>query len=377
MGNTMGHFGIIMYYYDSVWMRSWAWTNLVASVQDNYETEENKDDAIFFGAYMTTPISQLRKQVTEECGPINKLIVYQSEPLTSTHNSINSLFPSYRKIIDSIREADEVWEFDYENALLLQKEGINVKYKPPVYTERLNHITTSDNPEIDVLFYGSFSERRAKFIRSFQDGYAYPYDGTEKIFQNFNLVWAWNLSYEKLQKYIANSKIILNLHPYDGESRQQTVRIFYALCNNKTIMSEKSNINYFGDSIHEFHDIQSMGNVLVDLLRNDKWKIKPQNYSKHFLNLKTRSNIAIFYDIEIGDDWKNKFSNQVYQLQLKGLYDAADYMHFNHKEDLPMNFYKVNRYTRDLNIDTAINDFRSINSNYKIIKVTNEVICEV
>lgn len=367
-----------MYYYASEWMTSWAWKNLIAMVQENYETEENKDDVIIFGAYMNNAISDLRNQIMRESGPFNKLIVYQTEPLVSTHNSVNPLFPSYQKIIDKLRDADEVWEFDYENAVLLLKAGINVKYKPPVHTNFLNRIKTKDNPEIDVLFYGGFSDRRARLIRTLHDGFAYSLaDDSGKIFQNFNLVWTWNLSYEKLEEYIANCKIILNLHPYDGESRQQTVRMFYLLSNNKTIISERADINYFGDSIHEFHDTQSLGNTLVHLLRNNNWKLKSNNYNKHFLNLKTRSNIAIFYDIETNEDWRNKYLHQVTQLQVKNLYDPADYIHFNYKEDLPLHFYKVNRYSKDLNIDNEITNFRILNPNHKIIKVTNDSMIEI
>lgn len=359
-------------------MTSWAWKNLITMVQENYDTEENKNDAIIFGAYMTTPISFLRKRAIEEHGKINKLIVYQTEPLVSTHNSVNPLFPSYKKIIDDLREADEVWEFDYQNAVLLLKEGINVKYKPPVYTKSLKQFETRDNPEIDVLFYGSFSDRRARLIRTLHDGYAYSLaDDTTQIFQNFNLVWTWNLSYHKLQEYIANCKMILNLHPYDGESRQQTVRMFYLLSNDKTIISEKAEINYFGDSIYEFHDTQSLGDTLVHLLRNDNWKKKRNNYNKHFLNLETRSNIAIFYDIDNKEEWKTKFLNQVYALQVKGLYDSADYMHFNYKEDLPLHFYKVNRFSKNEDMSVEISNFKILNPNYKIIKVSNDSIQEV
>lgn len=349
----------------------WAWNNLISMVQENYETEENQDDAIVFGAYMTTPISELRKQIIQERGQIKKLIVYQSEPLVESHN----IHPT--KIIDALREVDEVWDFDYENTLLLLKHGINAKYKPPVYTQSLKQINNQENPEIDVLFYGSFSDRRAKLIRSFHDGFVCKNKEEIKIFQNFNFIWSWNLSYDLLNQYIGKSKIILSLHPYDGESRQQTVRMFYPLINDKVVISEKSSINYFGDSIHEFDDIQHLGEILISLLDFDQWKTKPKNFNNHFLNLQTRSNTAIFYDIENNEGWQNQFLTQVHSLQIKGIYDKADYIHFNSKEQLPLHFYKVNRYTRGIDVNTEIDNFKFVNSNYKIIKVSNNSIMEV
>lgn len=356
-----------MHYYHNSWM-TWAWQNLIAMVKENYESEENVNDALVFGAYITTPVSRLRDQITSERGSINKLIAYQSEPLVSSHNIPRD------KIISSLREFDEVWEFDYENVILLLKEGINVKYRPPVHTKSLRLIENLENPEIDVLFYGSFSDRRANLIRNFHDGYVYSTEETSRIFQNFNLIWAWNLSYEKLQKYIANSKIILNLHPYDGESRQQTVRMFYPLINDKVIVSEKSSVNYFGDSIHEFSNVQQLGDIIVNQLKDDNWRNKTLNYNKHFLNLGNRSNFAIFYDVDDSGEWEKEYQSQIAKLQNLGIYDKADYIHINHKKELPLYFYRVNRHTVNEDIDSHIDMFKNINSQYKIIKITNNQI---
>jgi hypothetical protein len=48
--------------------------------------------------------------------------------------------------------------------------------------------------------------------------------------------------------------------------------IFYNLINNKCVLSEKSSINYYGDMIVEFSGYQDMGDKMVSLIKDDKWK---------------------------------------------------------------------------------------------------------
>lgn len=357
-----------MKYYSNYWM-SWTWNKLIQMVKENYETEENKDDVICFGSYFFAPASELKRRWEEECGrKFRKIIVYQSEPLVNNHN----FKPDH--MINNIRSADEIWEYDLENAFRLQSMGFeNVKYKPPLMSNSLGHIQNVENPDIDLLFYGSFSSHRAMTLRNLHDGYVMNSDDDLHIFQNMNFVWTWNLKESELDKYIARSKIILNMHPYDGESRQQATRIFYALCNNKQVLSQAGKINYFGDSIYEFQNVQEFGDRLVGLLKNDNWRNKPKNYNKHFLNKSTRSNVAIFYHLND----PNRYGEQIFKLQVKQLFDTADYIHVNSQQHLPLYFSKINRLTTDSSIEQHINSFTLFNPDYKIIRVTDSDIIGV
>lgn len=356
-----------MKYYSNYWMY-WTWNKLIKMVQENYETEEHVDDAICFGSYFFAPADQLKKTwEQEENRKFRKLIVYQSEPLVKNHNQATE------KMIANIRSADEIWEYDYQNVLLLESLGFtNVKYKPPLLTNSLKIINNVENPDIDLLFYGSFSAYRATVFREFQDGYVSWDDDSLNMIQNLSFIWAHNLKEEDLDKYIARSKVILSMHPYAGESRQQTTRIFYALCNDKTVVAQASDINYFGDSIYQFSGAQDLGNLLVDLVIREGWRTKPKNYNKHFLNKQARSNFAIFYDVAEEYDWQYLFESRITNLQHMGLFDTADYIHINHQAPyLPLRFNRVNRTTVGQNIEDHIKDFKRHNPDHSIIKVTN------
>ena len=62
------------------------------------------------------------------------------------------------------------------------------------------------------------------------------------------------------------------MRPYEGECRQQQTRINYALTNNKCVISQKNNINYYGDKIVEFDTKEDLLSKLVYLLDNEKWR---------------------------------------------------------------------------------------------------------
>ena len=56
---------------------------------------------------------------------------------------------------------------------------------------------------------------------------------------------------------------------------QKQTRIFYALINNKWVISEKSDKNYFGNLITEVNideDLSELGNIINDYIYNKKWK---------------------------------------------------------------------------------------------------------
>jgi hypothetical protein len=141
----------------------------------------------------------------------------------------------------------------------------------------LKTIQNSEDPKIDLLFYGSYTQHRADLIVDFQRNIVLQ-DSQKRleIYSKANFVWLFNIDGKDLEKYIADSKIILNLAPYPNSLQQQT-RIFHALNNNKCILSEKVKRNYFSNQIVEFEGVQELYTKTVDLLSDDNWK----NYTNH------------------------------------------------------------------------------------------------
>jgi hypothetical protein len=329
-------------------------------VKENYETPEMLYSSLILGEYVKRSVNDLKKELPKEN---QKIIVYQLEPLVSKH------LWSVDNIINNIRDADEVWDYDLQNIEILNRHGIDAKFKPMRFTRSLQRITNLENPDIDLLFFGGMTDYRNKFLNWF-------WNGTDpKVFYNLNFVWLKNIVDSKLDEFIGRSKIILNLNPYDGETRQQQTRIFYALINNKCVVSQSSPINYFGDSIIEFTNPHSLNNVLQLLLSNDAWRNKSLNYNRSFAF--QHSNIAIFFNISDCENWSNLFDSTIVDLQYSSWYDRSDYIHIGLESHLilPYNLMKVNRYKRiEFGNDTLMDmlKFAKLNPNYKILYIDNQ-----
>jgi hypothetical protein len=179
-------------------------------------------------------------------------------------------------IIESLQGADEVWDYDLDNIEILKQHGIDAKFKPFLYTKALNTIVSNNEPEIDVLFYGTPTAYRGDFFEYFSKSFVHYEGRTSELYQTMNIVNLYNISDHRLSEYIARSKIILNLNPYDGTTIQQQTRIFYPLSNGKCVMSQKSNRNYFGNCIVEFTDCQDFGEKAIELIKTGKWRDYPK-----------------------------------------------------------------------------------------------------
>jgi hypothetical protein len=257
-----------MYYYQN-FSHGNHWEMISKMLMENYETPEHHNSAIMLGLHNKFSIKEIIAG-TPELKTKDKIIVYQTEPLVESH------WFSAEKIIENIREADEVWDYDLQNVEILKRNGIDVKYCPLKYTENIKTINNSAEPEIDLLFYGSYTKNRTKMIDDLLNHYSLSLENeTWTTYANINFVWLFGIYHPELDNHIANSKIILNMNPYDGETRQQQTRIFHALINGKCVISEKSPINYFGDNIVEFSGFQDLGNKVVDILHNNSWRNYP------------------------------------------------------------------------------------------------------
>jgi hypothetical protein len=201
------------------------------------------------GSYLREPISEIRDRF-----PGKRLIIYQLEPLVDDH----WWSPDY--IMEILKEVDEVWDYDIENANKIGSHSIPVKYRPFLYSESLKRINNIQNPDIDVLFYGTLNDRRMNIINSFLRPY----------FSRIKFVFLSNFLESELDEFIGRSKIILNLNAHDNDKQKQS-RIFYAVINNKCVVSEKSRVNYFDDLIKE-SDLMDLPDLIMNLLESERWR---------------------------------------------------------------------------------------------------------
>lgn len=267
-----------MFYWHSKYLPN-VWHSLYRMIEENYN-DGGSDTAIIMGIYV---FCEKQKILSDLPKNINKVIVYQTEPLVDNH------WHTKDKIIENLKTYDEVWEFDYDNYELLLKNGINAKFKPVKYTSSLKKINSNVEQDIDILFYGTLTEHRSKFLDYFFGKYICRSDEEYERYRDKSFVMLNGIDDKRLDEFISRSKIILNLQPHkqmNNMDRQSQVRIFYPLINGKCIVSEKSARNYFGNCIIEMDNPQQFGEIVMDLLMSGDWKNYPNKCSDYqkFIN---------------------------------------------------------------------------------------------
>lgn len=119
----------------------------------------------------------------------------------------------------------EVWDYSERNIERLQGLGLRrIKYLRIGFQKELQRIKKSKNRDIDVLFYGSISERRIRVIEALRESGL-------KVETLFGIYGA------QRDSVIARSKIILNHHTYSSEIFE-IVRVFYLLHNEMAVVAE-------------------------------------------------------------------------------------------------------------------------------------------
>lgn len=206
--------------------------------------------------------------------PGKRIVVYQLEQFFEGSRWFN------QHTHDWLKKADEIWDYDLGNVEFLRNHGFAPKYRPMSYAEGLVDFEHGER-DIDVLFYGSPTLRRAKALSSWMSASAFKY----------TTCWLTGVKGERLVDYLKRAKIVLNIHAFDGYVRQEQVRMFYPVINGCCIASENSKFNEFGKSIVEF-PIDKMNQTLDFMLREEKWKDVSANaarvYREHCENRKPR-----------------------------------------------------------------------------------------
>ncbi|UVK46589.1 glycosyltransferase [Mesorhizobium sp. AR07] len=117
-----------------------------------------------------------------------------------------------------------VWDFNESNSLFLSERiSRPVHYFKMFYVGGLLRILDT-NDDIDVLFYGSFNDRRSKIL-------------DEMRARGLRVEAVYNVFGDQLDRLIARSKVVLNLHFYDS-GQLEIIRVFDLLANKRAVVSE-------------------------------------------------------------------------------------------------------------------------------------------
>lgn len=134
------------------------------------------------------------------------------------------------EIPESVRRifagAYQVWDYSQENIAFLQNLGIHAKHLPLGYHPDLELIPTSHEQDVDVLFFGSISERREALLRRVTE--------TTKL----NVKALAGVYGRERDTWIARSKVVLNVHQFGPGAPLEATRVSYLLNNRRFVLSE-------------------------------------------------------------------------------------------------------------------------------------------
>ena len=215
----------------------------------HYDTEEHRGTVFLLGEYIWHPARYFRA-----LHPGSRIVAYQLEQLCGGPN-----WHSVSRTISHLQGLDEVWDYDALNVTYLAWHGVQVHRVVPVrHVPALRHIPARE-AAYDVLFYGFVNARRQRFLEKMQT----------RFYDRLKFLHVYGLFGPELDDFISRSKIVLNLHAFEPYHRQEQVRIFYPLINGRCVLSEKSQLNYFGDGILEFTE-EDLATRIEEAL--DRWR---------------------------------------------------------------------------------------------------------
>ena len=207
-----------------------AFNDTIDSLKNEFK-DDTSNNVIVCGAHefsRTQSIDSLKKKY-------DKVIVFNQEPLTATQHEF-----MHKGYFAWLKQADEVWDYDEQNIEVLKLIRPDVKLhilKPYKYWSKYAPVAK----DIDILFYGSMNEHRAKILNELKKKY--------KVV----IIQTWDG--RVLDSYIMRSKVLLNLHYYYESSMQEQARMIRWIGSPCRIVSEKSWKNYLGVEEFDYNKI--------------------------------------------------------------------------------------------------------------------------
>ena len=179
----------------------------------------------------------------------NPFIIYQLEQCLDGYNHP---IPNYLKLLEL---AAHILEYSPSGLKYLNSTPLASKtsFLPPSFHRSLELFRPSDQPDIDVLFYGSFSARRNQILDDLRS-------------KGVKAKHLFGIYGNVLHDYIRRSKIILNVHASVDFKVLETVRISFLLANRCFVISETSDHNPYGDGL-VFCDYECLVDACLNYLQ--------------------------------------------------------------------------------------------------------------
>ena len=203
--------------------RSMGFGNVAEMLLEHFDSEQHAGKTIILGDYIFHPVEHFRQLY-----PGRKIVIYQLEQMVGSQT-----WHPVERTIEHLRGADEVWDYDPLNVTYLDWYDVEVdRVEPMRYTRALRRIALRPEPSIDILFYGFLNERRFRIVHHLQ----------RNLYNQARLVWLTGFPEPGLDPYIADARIVLNLHAFEPWNRQEQTRIFYPLINGRLVVQRVERI---------------------------------------------------------------------------------------------------------------------------------------
>lgn len=119
----------------------------------------------------------------------------------------------------------ETWDYSPRNVAAFAQRGLpDVKLLKIGHQPQLARIEKAADPDIDVLFYGSVTDRRREVFEQIRQ-------------RGLNLVTLFAVYGAERDAHIARAKVVLNMHNHAAEIFE-VVRVHYLLSNSVAVVSE-------------------------------------------------------------------------------------------------------------------------------------------
>lgn len=175
-----------------------------------------------------------------------RYIVLQLEHLHD-NEGFYGRYPYYETLLQN---ALWVWDFSLENIRFLRSRAVkNVRYLPIGYHTSFTRISQSAEKKIDVLFFGSVSQRRKKILQEL-----------ERL--GYRVEAAFGIYGKERDALISETRVNINIHQFELPGLE-VVRLSYLLSNKCFVISEESAPGYFPEGV-----VCTPYNNLVDTCRH-------------------------------------------------------------------------------------------------------------
>ena len=161
----------------------------------------------------------------------------------------------------SILRQYPVVDFSERNIEQLAAMGVRARWLPIGYSPELTRIQPAAEEDIDVLFYGTATDRRKAVLDTLAA-------------RGLRVEVLGGVHGAARDAFIARSKVVINIHGRDQNTVFESVRVFYPLANRKAVVSERGDGHEdFLDAV-EFTDYDDLADRCAALVRDNEARKK-------------------------------------------------------------------------------------------------------